>query len=41
MLILATYEIFESLKTEMIAKRQEYLKSKYTFPDMNPDCDNF
>ena len=40
MLILATYEIFESLKTEKIATRPQYLKSKYTFPDRNPDCDN-
>jgi hypothetical protein len=41
MLILATYEIFESLKTEAIAKRPAYLKAKYTFPDQDPDCDNF
>ncbi len=41
MLILATYEIFESLKTEQIAKRPNYLKSKYTFPDNNPNCDVF
>jgi len=41
MLILATYEIFESLKTEVIAKRPDYLKAKYTFPDQDPNCDNF
>jgi len=41
MLIIATYEIFESLKTKKIAKRPEYLKTKYTFPDLDPDCDNF
>lgn len=41
MLILATYEIFESLKTEAIAKRPAYLKAKYTFPDLDQDCDNF
>ncbi|MCK4499791.1 hypothetical protein KAU11_04795 [Candidatus Babeliales bacterium] len=39
-LILATYEIFESLKNERIAKRPDYLKEKYTFPDNDPDCDN-
>lgn len=41
MLILATYEIFESVKTEQIAKRPPYLKAKYTFPDQDPDCDIF
>ena len=41
MLILATYEIFESLNTNSIAKRPEYLKAKYSFPDQDPDCDNF
>ena len=41
MLILATYEIFESLKNEQIAKRPPKLKAKYTFPDLDPDCDNF
>jgi hypothetical protein len=41
MLILATYEIFESIKTEQIAKRPAKLKAKYTFPDLDPDCDNF
>src|SRR5258708_23950311 len=41
MLIIASYEIFESLKTEAIAKRPEYLKAKYTFPDRDPNCDNF
>ena len=39
MLIIATYEIFESLKTEQFAKRPQYLKSKYTFPDNDPNCD--
>ncbi|MHB8262033.1 MAG: hypothetical protein ACYDCN_12210 [Bacteroidia bacterium] len=41
MLILATYEIFESLKTEQIAKRPNYLKNKYAFPDFDPNCDVF
>lgn len=41
MLILATYEIFESLKTEQIAKRPPKLKAKYIFPDLDPNCDNF
>ena len=41
MLIIATYEIYESLKTNKIAKRPNYLKKKYTFPDNNLDCDNF
>jgi len=41
MLILATYEIFESIKTEQIAKRPAKLKAKYTFPDLDPNCDNF
>lgn len=40
LLILATYEIFESLKNEKLAKRPAYLKAKYTYPDQNPDCDN-
>lgn len=40
MLILATYEIFESLKTEKFAKRPNYLKNKYTFPDLDTECDN-
>lgn len=39
-LILACYEIFESLKTEKYAKRPQYLKNKYTFPDMVEDCDD-
>lgn len=38
-LIIATYEIFESLKTEKYAKRPAYLKAKYTFPDNDPNCD--
>ncbi|MCG2610652.1 hypothetical protein LZZ90_03940 [Flavobacterium sp. SM15] len=41
MLILATYEIFESVKTNKIAKRPARLKSKYIFPDQDPDCDTF
>ncbi len=41
MLILATYEIFESIKTEQIANRSAKLKAKYTFPDLDPNCDNF
>ncbi len=41
MLILACYEIFESLKTNQIAKRPARLKEKYTFPDLDPNCDNF
>ena len=41
MLILATYEIFESIKTKQIAKRPAKLKAKYTFPDLDPNCDNF
>lgn len=41
MLILATYEIFESIKTNQIAKRPAKLKEKYTFPDQDPDCDTF
>lgn len=41
MLILAIYEIFESLKTEQIAKRPAYYKGKYTFPDNDPNCDVF
>lgn len=39
-LILACYEIFESLKTEQYAKRPEYLKNKYMFPDQVEDCDD-
>lgn len=41
LLIIATYEIFESLKTEVFAKRPNYLKDKYTFPDEDPNCDNY
>ncbi|MFH6958918.1 hypothetical protein ACHRV1_16080 [Flavobacterium aquidurense] len=41
MLIIATYEIFESIKTEQIAKRPNYLKNKYSFPDNDPNCDVF
>ncbi len=40
MLILATYEIFESIKKEMFAKRPAYLKGKYIFPDRETECDN-
>lgn len=41
MLILAVYEIFESIKTQQIATRPAKLKAKYTFPDLDPNCDNF
>ena len=41
LLIIATYEIFESLKTEKYAKRPIYLKNKYSFPDNEPNCDVF
>ena len=41
MLILVSYEIFNSLKTEQIAKRPNYLKSKYTYSDNDPNCDLF
>lgn len=37
--ILATYEIYKSLETEKIAKRPDYYKNKYSFPDMDEDCD--
>lgn len=40
LLIMATYEIFESLKTHQYAKRPNYLKKKYDFPDNILDCDN-
>jgi len=40
-LILATYEILESVKTNQIAKRPVHLKAKYTFPDRDPECDTF
>ena len=39
LLILATYEIYKSLETEKIAKRPDYYKNKYSFPDMDEDCD--
>jgi hypothetical protein len=39
MLIIATYEIFESIKTMKLAKRPAYLKNKYSFPDGDFDCD--
>lgn len=39
-LIIAVFEIFESLNTERIAKRPEYLKRKYLFPDQDSECDN-
>jgi len=39
-LIIATYEIFESIKAEQIAKRPTKLKAKYNFPDLDPNCDN-
>lgn len=38
--IIATYEIFESLKSNRIAKRPQYLKGKYSFPENDPDCDD-
>jgi len=41
MLILATYEIFESIRKNRIASRPAHQKVKYTFPDKDPDCDNF
>lgn len=41
MLILATYEIFESIRTNRVASRPAHQKAKYTFPDSDPDCDNF
>jgi len=41
MLILATYEIFESIKSNRIASRPAHQKEKYIFPDRDPDCDNF
>lgn len=37
--ILATYEIYKSLETEKIAKRPDYYKNKYSFPDMDEECD--
>ncbi|UMQ40596.1 hypothetical protein MKS83_14450 [Chryseobacterium sp. Y16C] len=40
-LILATYEILESIKTNKIAKRPPNLKAKYNFPDGDPNCDTF
>ncbi|MDX8574605.1 MULTISPECIES: hypothetical protein [Elizabethkingia] len=40
-LILATYEIFESIRTNRIASRPAHQKAKYAFPDGDPDCDNF
>ncbi|WP_204316602.1 hypothetical protein, partial [Klebsiella pneumoniae] len=39
--ILATYEIFESIRTNRVASRPAHQKAKYTFPDSDPDCDNF
>ena len=39
-LLLACYEIFESLRTEKYAKRPEYLKNKYKFPDQVENCDD-
>lgn len=41
LLILATYEIFEGLNTNSFAKRPEYLKAKYSYPDQNEECDNW
>ncbi|WP_294297623.1 hypothetical protein [uncultured Chryseobacterium sp.] len=39
-LIIATYEIFESLNTNRIATRPKHQKVKYLFPDYDPECDN-
>ena len=39
-LILATYEIFESIRTNRIASRPAHQKAKYSFPDGDPECDN-
>lgn len=39
-IIMATYEIFESLNKNQIAKRLDYLKKKYSFPDGDIDCDD-
>ncbi|WP_343640805.1 hypothetical protein [Chryseobacterium sp.] len=40
MLILATYEILESLKKNKIASRPDSQKRRYSFPDGDPNCDN-
>lgn len=40
LLILATYEIFESLKNNRLAMRPAYLKAKYIFPDKIPNGDD-
>jgi hypothetical protein len=39
-LILACYEIFESLRSEQYAKRPQYLKDRYAFPDQVENCDD-
>jgi hypothetical protein len=41
LLILATYEIFESLNKDSFAKRPDYLKRKYSYPDQDQECDNW
>lgn len=38
--IIALYEIFESVKTLRIARRPDYLKERYNFPEKDPDCDD-
>lgn len=40
LLILASYEIFESLKNDKYAKRPAYLKNKYSYPDQSQECDD-
>lgn len=39
-IIIATYEIFESIRYNRIAKRSEARRNKYTFPDGQIDCDD-
>lgn len=39
--ILATYEIFESLKKNQIASRPQHQKKKYTFPFEDEESDDF
>lgn len=40
LLMIAIYEIYESLKNNAIAQRPSYLKAKYSFPDQDSECDN-
>ncbi|MBX2976617.1 MAG: hypothetical protein KF721_10815 [Ignavibacteriaceae bacterium] len=40
-IMIATYEIFESLRFHRIAHRTEDRKTKYTFPDSMVECDDF